>query len=521
MKDKTQQEKEKLNIEESREKRLGRIKAKRRDRGGIFQPREDNPLLDILMSRDVSGRSPTKPRSQSLRPSADRVARGTTPKSKKSSTSQGIVKRESAISHATSAVASKRRRKSKAPPSNAEDSDDGITLKGKMKFSGIPRNSPKRSENSKGKSPAPSSKRSREAGDNEDNDSADLPSPPKRLKKSGAPKISTSTSASKMTKSSRKSTSNSKPKAKGKASSIITDDTEDEEAPGKAALSPVEKKRGRPGKVTASTSKEDVPNTVDIQSASTSKPKRPPKAERAKSSTKPVIATLTTQTKKISATTSSEERLVAALNTGFDKARGKRKKKADPVPEPESKEETHYRTQVPKPRLDTVFEEDEEGDALDGEGHDAETVFPGKNLSYISSTPKPNTTKINGKRKGKLKADEETVGLETLPEAVDVVPSKTKTKGKTDVRTKPTSGEDTEQKQSSTARRKPKSSPASAGRATPKPTSKSKSTRHSKPKAKHPSLAVQKSRFANLPMPQLGSPLKAADNEDDEIDFLS
>ncbi|KAL5525141.1 hypothetical protein ACEPAF_9010 [Sanghuangporus sanghuang] len=517
MKDKSQQEKEKLSIEESREKRLERIKAKRRDRGGIFQPREDNPLLDILMSRDVSGRSPTKPRSQSRRPSADQGARGTVSKAKKSSTSQGIVKRESVTSHASSAVAAQRRRKSKAPPSKAEDSDDEITLKGKVKFTGIPRNSPKRSENTS------SSKRLREVEDNEDTDSADLPSPPKRLKKSGISKISTSTSALKMTESSRKPSSNSKArlKAKGKASSIIMDDAEDDEAPWKAALSPVEKKRGRPKKVTASTRKDDVPDTVEVRSASTSKPKRPPKAEKAKSSTKPVVATSTTQTKKILATSSSEEQLAAALNTGFDKTRGKGKKKADPVPEPESKEEKHYRTQVPKPRLDTVCEEDEEGEALYGEGDDAETVFTGQNMSHISSIPKPNMAKVSGKRKGKLKADEETVGFETLPEAVDVVPSKTKIKGKTGARTKPTSSEATEQKQSSTARRKPKSSPGSAGRARSKPTSKSKSTRHSKPRAKHPSLAMQKSRFANLPIPQLGSPLKAADNEDDEIDFLS
>ncbi|KAL5520450.1 hypothetical protein ACEPAG_9674 [Sanghuangporus baumii] len=540
MKDKTQQEKEKLNIEESREKRLERIKAKRRDRGGIFQPREDNPLLDILMSRDVSGRSPTKPKSQSRHPPSGLKARGTTSKAKKSSTSQGIVKRESVTSKASSAVAAKRRRKSKAPPSIQEDSDDEITLKGKMKFLGIPRNSSKLSENSKGTSPgkydipraiilihltyvsAPSSKRPRQAEDNEDTDSADLPSPPKRLRKSGVSKNPTSTSASKMSESSRKPPSNSKArsKAKGKASSIITDDAENEEMPRKTILSPIEKKRGKPKKIIPSTSKEHVPDTDEVRSASASKPKRPPKAEKAKSSTKPVEATLSTHTKKTLVTTSSEEALAVALNTGFDRARGKRKKKVDPVPEPESKDETHYRTKVTKPRLDTVFEEDEEGEPLDDEGDDAKAVFPGQNSSHMSSTPMPNMAKVSGKRKGKLKADEDTVALQTLPETVDVVPNKTKTKGKTGTRTKPTSSEATEQKQSPIARRKPKSSSASTKR-TSKPTSKSKSTRQSKPKTKHPSLAMQKSRFANLPMTQLGSPLKAADNEDDEIDFLS
>ena len=134
MKNKTLQENaEKLDIEESREKRLGRIKAKRRDRGGIFQPREDNPLLDILMSRDISGRSPTKPRSRSQRPSVERDNRGSCPKAKSSMKRNGVPRRASAASNVSSNVAGKQRRKSQAPPSNTGYSDDEAATRGKVK----------------------------------------------------------------------------------------------------------------------------------------------------------------------------------------------------------------------------------------------------------------------------------------------------------------------------------------------------------------------------------------------------
>ena len=56
----------KLSIEESREKRLARVKSKQRDRGGIFKPAESNPLIDILLARDISGRSPSKVKRKSL-----------------------------------------------------------------------------------------------------------------------------------------------------------------------------------------------------------------------------------------------------------------------------------------------------------------------------------------------------------------------------------------------------------------------------------------------------------------------
>lgn len=55
----------KLSVEESREKRLARVKSKQRDRGGIFKPAESNPLIDILLARDVTGRSPPKARRKS------------------------------------------------------------------------------------------------------------------------------------------------------------------------------------------------------------------------------------------------------------------------------------------------------------------------------------------------------------------------------------------------------------------------------------------------------------------------
>ena len=54
------QKKERMDIAASREKRINRVKAKQRDRGGIFKPAETNPLIDILLARDVSGLSPRK-----------------------------------------------------------------------------------------------------------------------------------------------------------------------------------------------------------------------------------------------------------------------------------------------------------------------------------------------------------------------------------------------------------------------------------------------------------------------------
>ena len=105
------QKKEKLNTEQSLEKRLERIKAKQRDRGGIFKPREDNPFLELLMSRDVSGRSPTKRRSTSRQSSVDSQSRGGGSKPKKAAALRATERRKSI---ATSA-AGNQRRKSVAP----------------------------------------------------------------------------------------------------------------------------------------------------------------------------------------------------------------------------------------------------------------------------------------------------------------------------------------------------------------------------------------------------------------------
>lgn len=73
----TLQEKERIDVEASRQKRLERAKAKYRDRGGIYKPKETNPLIDILLSKDVSGLSPSKRAAQRRRSStAPRSATG-------------------------------------------------------------------------------------------------------------------------------------------------------------------------------------------------------------------------------------------------------------------------------------------------------------------------------------------------------------------------------------------------------------------------------------------------------------
>lgn len=64
------QEKERIDIETSRQKRIERVKAKHRDRGGIYKPKETNPLIDILLSKDVTGLSPSKKAAQRRRSSA-------------------------------------------------------------------------------------------------------------------------------------------------------------------------------------------------------------------------------------------------------------------------------------------------------------------------------------------------------------------------------------------------------------------------------------------------------------------
>ncbi|KAG6331703.1 hypothetical protein ID866_7383 [Astraeus odoratus] len=49
-----------VNIEESKAQRVQRQQARFRDRGGTFVPSGKNPLVDILLSRTVSGESPSK-----------------------------------------------------------------------------------------------------------------------------------------------------------------------------------------------------------------------------------------------------------------------------------------------------------------------------------------------------------------------------------------------------------------------------------------------------------------------------
>ncbi|KAI0920523.1 hypothetical protein AcV5_010237 [Taiwanofungus camphoratus] len=53
-----------LNVEESRTKRIERLKSRFRDRGGVFVPSAHNALLDILLARGVNGESPSKLRNR-------------------------------------------------------------------------------------------------------------------------------------------------------------------------------------------------------------------------------------------------------------------------------------------------------------------------------------------------------------------------------------------------------------------------------------------------------------------------
>ncbi|KAJ8592363.1 hypothetical protein M405DRAFT_879976 [Rhizopogon salebrosus TDB-379] len=49
-----------VTVEESKAQRIQRQQARFRDRGGAFVPSEKNPLIDILLSRTISGESPSK-----------------------------------------------------------------------------------------------------------------------------------------------------------------------------------------------------------------------------------------------------------------------------------------------------------------------------------------------------------------------------------------------------------------------------------------------------------------------------
>ncbi|TFY70769.1 hypothetical protein EVG20_g2226 [Dentipellis fragilis] len=63
-------------VEASKAARLQRHQARYRDRGGIFKPAESNALLDILLSRDVTGKSPPKSRRPPRKSKATSKQRG-------------------------------------------------------------------------------------------------------------------------------------------------------------------------------------------------------------------------------------------------------------------------------------------------------------------------------------------------------------------------------------------------------------------------------------------------------------
>lgn len=139
-----EQKKERLDIEESRVKRLERVKSKQRDRGGIFKPAETNPLIDILMARDVSGLSPTKKiHTQKAKPrrrsSAANTARDQNHAQGKAAKPQATDRRKSAAAIASIPATGKTRRKSIAQSNKAsktssqEEFDNGNDDQGHSK----------------------------------------------------------------------------------------------------------------------------------------------------------------------------------------------------------------------------------------------------------------------------------------------------------------------------------------------------------------------------------------------------
>lgn len=65
-----------IDVEASRAKRIERVKAKYRDRGGIFKPKENNDLINILLAKDVSGLSPSKRAKRKSSAAASRKSSG-------------------------------------------------------------------------------------------------------------------------------------------------------------------------------------------------------------------------------------------------------------------------------------------------------------------------------------------------------------------------------------------------------------------------------------------------------------
>lgn len=65
-----------IDVEASRAKRIERVKAKYRDRGGIFKPKENNDLINILLAKDVSGLSPSKRAKRKSNAAASRKSSG-------------------------------------------------------------------------------------------------------------------------------------------------------------------------------------------------------------------------------------------------------------------------------------------------------------------------------------------------------------------------------------------------------------------------------------------------------------
>ncbi|KAH8112059.1 hypothetical protein DFH11DRAFT_1788232 [Phellopilus nigrolimitatus] len=383
------EKKERLDIEASRTKRLERVKAKHRDRGGIYKPAETNPLLDILLARDVSGRSPSRARRKSGTAAAgERRQRGANAKPKLGPRATAARK-----SGAAAAAPAQPRRKSVAPSRKPkivaeEDGDGGAGSADEAAGNEPATKHPTASVSVAGPSsvPAPSTgKRRREVVEDEDaGGDADLPSPPKRPKASSAsvpakPKPKPRTSR-KLTAATRKGT------GKGKGKEKIQEDSVDDD-------------KNEPGDDNAEGGDDEEPTV----SKSISKPKRaaavktnPTAAKRAGRKKKAAVSeddgeeenkaeASTTATKRsgrrktvIPEVDKEEDEIDKNRGKGRGKGKGKGKMKAEPVPETR-------RAQFPKPNLDTVFEGESEIEE-EVEKVEPETIRPAEGLAISVHT---------------------------------------------------------------------------------------------------------------------------------------
>ncbi|EJD05051.1 uncharacterized protein FOMMEDRAFT_154220 [Fomitiporia mediterranea MF3/22] len=539
---------EKPTTEKTLEKRIEHIKNKRRDRGGIFQPQEHNPLIEMLMSRDVSGRSPSKAR---IKPRKSVVGKGSRRSSSREISpleARAAYRRNSTAHQALPSVASKDRRKSTAPSSRTsreaapEHANTISKTHGRAKPSSTSRTSSKRlevSDASKNKSSVSSSKRRREETEletDEHDTGYDTPSPSKRLKKSAVPLPSASTTAKSAT-TSRSAPAKSKSKTATKEASHAErsdhDEDMDEPPPQKSKPNSTTKKRGRPKKIVDNSDVSEVPST----SKAKAKPKRAPASKPPSNKSGP-----TAKQGKTTAGKSRKKTISVDDDEPQGKTKGKGKKKAEPIPEPDidsnSEEETDYRLKLPKSRLETVVEEDEEVEE-ESSGRNRKAITKGAATSGkgASTVSKPGASSASEVRRRKQHVEDDDIDERQSRDKIPTRAGKSKSqapsrlKALTDVDKKdgienenPISTSPPQNPKATSSRSKPNSAKATKTGSASGPASKSKPTSKSNTKRKRPGAdpaPFPKSKFANLPTTVFNSPIKAAGNSDDELDFLS